>query len=66
MTENDDPLQFRLWYWELYKKQKAGTFDTDDTFNLLYICSELGKLGYITNEDESDWILPPDKPQDGD
>ena len=59
MTEKEDPLQLRLWYWELNKKQKNGTFSIDDTFNLIYVCIELGQLGYVLGEDESDWILPP-------
>jgi hypothetical protein len=58
MAEKEDPLQLRLWYWELYKKQKNGTFDIEDTLDLIYICAELGNLGYVLNDDESDWIPP--------
>lgn len=64
MTEQEDPLQLRLWYRELHKKQADGTFDAEDVFNWLYVCHELGRLGYITNKDESDWILLSDKPDE--
>jgi len=60
MTEKDDPLQLRLWYWELHKKQQNNTFEQEDVFYLIYVCNTLGRLGYILNDDESDWILLPD------
>lgn len=52
-------MQLRLWYRELHKKQAEGTFDADDTFNWVYVCTELGRFGYVLNKDESDWSLPP-------
>lgn len=66
MAEQEDPVQLRLWYWELNKKQKTGDFSHEDTFMLIYVCTELGRLGYSLNEDESDWILPSDPPRKGD
>lgn len=66
MAEQEDPIQLRVWYWELHKKQKTGDFSQEDTFTLIYVCSELGRLGYVLNEDDSDWILPSDTPKKSD
>lgn len=66
MMEQEDPTELRVWYWELEKKRKAGTFTKDDAALLVYICIELGKAGYTTNEDESDWIPPQKNDQESD
>ena len=58
--ENSKELQER--FKELHKKTKNGTFirspSGDDMVDLLAICIELRKRGFILSEDESYWIKP--------
>ncbi|MCA9331212.1 hypothetical protein KC957_04115 [Candidatus Saccharibacteria bacterium] len=50
--------QLRWKYKDLIKKQQEGSFDKEDALDLLVVISELGSMGYILNEDETDWLPP--------
>jgi hypothetical protein len=58
ISKSEDPIELMLWYWELSKKRKNGTFTSADAIDNIYICIELSKAGYIPNDNKSDWIPP--------
>jgi len=52
--ENSKKIKER--FKKLHKKAKNGTFGDDDMVDLLAICIELRKRGYVLSEDESYWV----------
>lgn len=54
------PDAMRHTYRAIRQLQAAGVMTEADAYELVHVCIELGKLGYVLNDDESDWILKED------
>lgn len=45
-------------YKHLKTKERNSTFHGIDAIDLVGVCIDLGKLGYILSDDKSTWIKP--------
>lgn len=51
-----EPLRWQ--YQDLPKKQREDTFAQQDALDLLVVVSQLGSMGYILDENGTDWFPP--------
>jgi hypothetical protein len=51
-------IELNEQYKRLKAKERAGKVGKHDALNMVVICAELGKRGYILSEDERYWVKP--------
>ena len=52
-----DPDVMRADYRHFWTLVNAGSVTELDAYRLIHVCVELGRLGYVLNADETDWVL---------
>ena len=62
--ERTQPDALRTRYIYLMAIAAKELFDHNDAIELVHVCLELGRMGYVLNENETDW-QPPQEAHDG-